>query len=170
MEYPVFVDGARRCPPEDVGGPDGFMDFLEAILDPAHEEHRAMLDWYGGPFDPIRPRRSTGPFRLGEHGAAAARPARQPQERIAASEAMSPGGIAYRAVKRARLSRMTGGNEMPEGAPKSDDKDMKGQSWSAVEIHPLPVRRPGMGRGFPHCHNMLNRFDFSRLGTGCPES
>ena len=54
IEYPAFVDGARCCPPEDVGGPDGFMDFLEAILDPGHEEHRAMLDWYGGPFDPIR--------------------------------------------------------------------------------------------------------------------
>ena len=52
IEYPAFVDGARRCPPEDVGGVAGFMDFLEAILDPAHEEHRAMLDWYGGPFDP----------------------------------------------------------------------------------------------------------------------
>ena len=52
IEYPAFVDGARRCPPEDVGGPDGFMDFLEAILDPANEEHRAMLEWYGGPFDP----------------------------------------------------------------------------------------------------------------------
>ena len=53
IEYPAFVDGARRCPPEDVGGSGGFMDFLEAMLDPAHEEHRAMLDWYGGPFDPI---------------------------------------------------------------------------------------------------------------------
>ena len=53
MECPALVDGARRCPPEDVGGPDGFMDFLEAILDPAHEEHRVTLDWYGGPFDPI---------------------------------------------------------------------------------------------------------------------
>ena len=53
IEYPAFMDGARRCPPEDVGGPYGFMGFLEAILDPAHEEHRAMLDWYGGPFDPV---------------------------------------------------------------------------------------------------------------------
>ena len=44
IEHSAFVDGARRCPPEDVGGPDGLMDFLEAILDPAHEEHRAMLD------------------------------------------------------------------------------------------------------------------------------
>jgi hypothetical protein len=52
-EYPAFVDGARRCPPEDVGGPDGFMDFLEAVLDPAHEQHRDMVRWYGGPFDPI---------------------------------------------------------------------------------------------------------------------
>ena len=47
-EYPAFVDGARRCPPEDVGGPDGFMDFLEAVLDPAHEQHRDMVRWYGG--------------------------------------------------------------------------------------------------------------------------
>ena len=53
MEYPAFVDGARRCPPEDAGGPDGFMDFLEAVLDPAHEQHRDMVRWYGGPFDPI---------------------------------------------------------------------------------------------------------------------
>ena len=28
------------------------MDFLEAFLDPAHEEHRAMLEWCGEPFDP----------------------------------------------------------------------------------------------------------------------
>ena len=52
-EYPAFVDGARRCPPEDVSGPHGFMDFLEAVLDPAHEQHRDMVRWYGGPFDPI---------------------------------------------------------------------------------------------------------------------
>ena len=27
-------------------------ELVEAILDPAREEDRAMLDWYGGPFDP----------------------------------------------------------------------------------------------------------------------
>ena len=52
IDYPAFVDGARRCPPEDVGSTDGFMDFLEAVLDPGHEEHRRMIEWYGGPFDP----------------------------------------------------------------------------------------------------------------------
>ena len=52
-EYPAFVDGARRCPPEDVGGVDGFKEFLEAALDPGHEQHRDMVRWYGGPFDPV---------------------------------------------------------------------------------------------------------------------
>jgi hypothetical protein len=50
-EYPALLDGARRCPPEDVGSARGFMAFLEAILDPTHEEHARMLEWYGGPFD-----------------------------------------------------------------------------------------------------------------------
>ena len=31
--YPVCLDGARRCPPEDVGGVWAYMDFLEAIRD-----------------------------------------------------------------------------------------------------------------------------------------
>ena len=52
IDYPAFVDGARRGPPEDVGGAPGFMDFLEAVLDPAHEEHARLLTWYGGPFNP----------------------------------------------------------------------------------------------------------------------
>ena len=52
IDYPAFVDGARRGPPEDVGSTDGFMDFLEAVLDPGHEEHNRMIEWYGGPFDP----------------------------------------------------------------------------------------------------------------------
>jgi len=51
-DYPVFVDGARRGPPEDVGGVSGFMEFLEAVLDPTNEEHKRMLTWYGKAFDP----------------------------------------------------------------------------------------------------------------------
>ena len=52
IDYPAFVDGARLGPPEDVGGAYGFMDFPESVLDPAHEEHARMLEWYGSPFDP----------------------------------------------------------------------------------------------------------------------
>lgn len=44
--------GKRRCPPEDVGGPWGYPEFLEAIADPKHEEHQSHLDWCGGSFDP----------------------------------------------------------------------------------------------------------------------
>ncbi|WP_191554183.1 plasmid pRiA4b ORF-3 family protein [Brevundimonas aurantiaca] len=50
--YPHFVEGALRCPPEDVGGTPGFEGFLEAVTTPRHPERRTMLDWYGGPFDP----------------------------------------------------------------------------------------------------------------------
>lgn len=49
---PACTGGARACPPEDVGGPSGYQEFLEAILDPAHEEHESWLEWIGGSFDP----------------------------------------------------------------------------------------------------------------------
>jgi hypothetical protein len=49
---PVCLAGARACPPEDVGGPWGYADFLAAIADPGHDEHVEMLDWVGGAFDP----------------------------------------------------------------------------------------------------------------------
>lgn len=51
-KYPCFVAGERRCPPEDVGGFPGFELFLDAISDPAHEEHQQLRGWYGGPFEP----------------------------------------------------------------------------------------------------------------------
>lgn len=46
------LGGANACPPEDVGGTGGYEDFVEAILDPAHEEYAAMWRWSGGPYDP----------------------------------------------------------------------------------------------------------------------
>jgi len=50
--YPRFVDGAGRCPPEDIGGIPGFDAFLEAMSDFKHPDHEELSDWYGGPFDP----------------------------------------------------------------------------------------------------------------------
>jgi len=50
--YPRLIDGAGRCPPEDVGGIPGFYEFLDAITDPHHPDHKDRIDWYGGPFDP----------------------------------------------------------------------------------------------------------------------
>lgn len=50
--YPACVAGKRACPPEDCGGTWGYADFLEAIANPDHQEHKAMLEWVGHPFDP----------------------------------------------------------------------------------------------------------------------
>ena len=50
--YPVLVDAAGRCPPEDVGGPPGYEEFLEAMADPAHERHAELCEWFGATFDP----------------------------------------------------------------------------------------------------------------------
>lgn len=46
------IDGARRVPPEDVGGPPGYEHFLAAIEDPTHAERAHLLRWIGGSFDP----------------------------------------------------------------------------------------------------------------------
>ncbi len=51
--YPVLMAGERACPPEDIGGPPGYENFLAALSDPENEDHREMLDWYGTEsFDP----------------------------------------------------------------------------------------------------------------------
>ena len=50
--YSVCVKGKRACPPEDIGGPWEYADFIEAVLEPAHPEHEDMLEWVGGEFDP----------------------------------------------------------------------------------------------------------------------
>jgi Plasmid pRiA4b ORF-3-like protein len=54
MKHPRCIAGQYACPPEDVGGVDGYIDFLDAIRNPAHEEHASMLEWIGGGFDPLR--------------------------------------------------------------------------------------------------------------------
>ncbi len=51
-KYPLCLDGAMACPPDDVGGIWGYAEFVEAISDPEHEQHRELLQWAGGKFDP----------------------------------------------------------------------------------------------------------------------
>ncbi len=53
LDYPRFVDGERRAPPEDVGGFPGFEEFVEAMTKPRHPNRKSMLEWYGRPFDPL---------------------------------------------------------------------------------------------------------------------
>jgi hypothetical protein len=51
QRYPLCLAGERSGPPEDVGGSFGYANYLDAIADPNHEEHKNMLEWRG-PFDP----------------------------------------------------------------------------------------------------------------------
>ena len=45
------LDGARACPPEDVGGLPGYDGFCDTMKNPCSEGYDEFLDWYGEIFD-----------------------------------------------------------------------------------------------------------------------
>ena len=49
---PKCLAGANACPPEDVGGVFGYQEFLVALKDRKHPEHKEVLAWIGRDFDP----------------------------------------------------------------------------------------------------------------------
>lgn len=52
LPLPRCTAGENACPPDDVGGPPGYAQFLAALANPKHDEHVHMLEWVGGVFDP----------------------------------------------------------------------------------------------------------------------
>jgi hypothetical protein len=52
VAYPRLIEASGRCPPEDVGGPWGYAEMLEALADPADERHAETREWLGKDFDP----------------------------------------------------------------------------------------------------------------------
>ena len=50
--YPRLIEATGRCPPEDIGGPWGYAEFLEAIGDPKHERHAEFKEWLSDDFNP----------------------------------------------------------------------------------------------------------------------
>ena len=52
IAFPTCVAAERNCPPEDVGGPFGYQEFLEAFSNPHHPEHSNMVEWAGEDFEP----------------------------------------------------------------------------------------------------------------------
>ena len=42
------LEGARACPPEDVGSVPGYYEFCKALKDPKHEEHDSYKGWFAG--------------------------------------------------------------------------------------------------------------------------
>jgi Plasmid pRiA4b ORF-3-like protein len=67
VKYPLCLEGARACPPEDCGGFWGYADFVEAIQNTDHEQHEELLEWVGGRFDPeaFDPAKATKAMRKG---------------------------------------------------------------------------------------------------------
>lgn len=48
VNYPRCIAGERACPPEDCGGVPGYLDLLEILGDPQHEEYESTVDWLKG--------------------------------------------------------------------------------------------------------------------------
>ncbi|WP_342509658.1 hypothetical protein [Sporosarcina sp. FSL K6-2383] len=43
--YPTLLDGEGTAPPEDVGGPPGYEEFLKVFRDPTHPEYLSIITW-----------------------------------------------------------------------------------------------------------------------------
>ncbi|MEO6080884.1 MAG: plasmid pRiA4b ORF-3 family protein [Steroidobacteraceae bacterium] len=52
LPLPRCVAGENACPPDDVGGPPGYEQFLQILADRRHKQHDDMVRWIGGVFDP----------------------------------------------------------------------------------------------------------------------
>jgi len=49
--YPICIAGENASPHEDSGGPYGYMEMLEIIKNPYHEEFHSTRTWLGKKFD-----------------------------------------------------------------------------------------------------------------------
>ena len=52
VTYPRLIAAEGRCPPADIGGPEGYETYLRALANPEHLHHEGMLDWDDPDFDP----------------------------------------------------------------------------------------------------------------------
>lgn len=52
--YPLCIAGENASPHEDSGGPHGYMEILEIIKNPYHEEFNSTRTWLGKKFDPYK--------------------------------------------------------------------------------------------------------------------
>jgi hypothetical protein len=52
LPQPFLLEATGRCPPEDIGGPPGYAEFLEAIADPKHDRHADYIERFGADFKP----------------------------------------------------------------------------------------------------------------------
>lgn len=48
---PTCIEGERACPPEDIGGLPGYLEFVKIMKNPRDAEYDERVDWYGGVYD-----------------------------------------------------------------------------------------------------------------------
>lgn len=51
--YPLCVAGKTVCPPEDCGEPWGYADLVKTLAGRRTAKRGELIDWLGGPFDPL---------------------------------------------------------------------------------------------------------------------
>lgn len=52
LDTAMCITGRNACPPENIGGAPSYEEFVDVMRDPANPAHQAMLEWFGGTFDP----------------------------------------------------------------------------------------------------------------------
>jgi len=55
FDYPFFLTGTGRCPPEDIGGVPGYAEYLAALADPDYPDRDELLQYRSEDFDPDKP-------------------------------------------------------------------------------------------------------------------
>ncbi|MCK5740943.1 MAG: hypothetical protein KAH48_01895, partial [Chlorobi bacterium] len=45
------LDGARACPPDDVGSISGYYNFCKSMKDKKHKERKSNIEWHGSLYD-----------------------------------------------------------------------------------------------------------------------
>ncbi|ASB47853.1 plasmid pRiA4b ORF-3 family protein [Alkalitalea saponilacus] len=50
--YPICIDGARNCPPEDCGGPPGYQEMMKIFNHPGHPDREMLLEWLDEEWEP----------------------------------------------------------------------------------------------------------------------
>jgi hypothetical protein len=53
-KYPICLDGAMACPPEDCGGTPGYENLMAVMSNPKDPEYKEMKEWLGKKFDPTK--------------------------------------------------------------------------------------------------------------------
>lgn len=66
---PAFISGQNACPPEDCGGVYRYLEIIEILGDPSHEEYETIKKWLGPKFNPKKLNSHSITKELGNLGA-----------------------------------------------------------------------------------------------------